>query len=143
MKFLTLLLCGVAIFSMKVSACSCRTPAPEQLYSQSAKIMVGRVVKLEIIKDESGSEFQEVTFVSSQKIKGTEALQFNSYLNGTSCHGNMFDLGEEHIVFLNEKDWTTGYCGGTTRIYKPSFGTKELIEALNKISTNKSLKQDK
>ena len=138
MKLSILFLSLLIFFSSNTFACSCRAPDASNLYATSSKIFVGRVIKLELKQNDAGVEYQDVTFQSSQNIKGAETKNFKSYFGDSSCNGSMLDLGKTHIVFLNNNDWTTGYCGGTTRVFAGDDRVIKLIDALNKEALTKT-----
>ncbi|PKF56422.1 hypothetical protein CW748_10745 [Alteromonadales bacterium alter-6D02] len=139
MKPLYFLVFLFALASFDSAACSCRKSDPNALISQSDNVLIGRVTKLEMKTDESGEEYQKVTLSNAKTYKGNSSPVLYSYFDGSFCRGNRFELGVKHIVFLDEKNWTTGYCGGTRAIYSGNPETISIVEALNKLSTNKTL----
>ncbi|MCG7532166.1 hypothetical protein MHM98_12575 [Psychrobium sp. MM17-31] len=133
LSFLPVAVLSLLVFSFDAFGCSCsRNVDAKKLYSQSDKIVIGKVVKLQLFTDERGVEYQEVTLSNSEVIKGSLPNVFNAYLNGSSCSGNSFSIGREHIVFLYSDDWTTGYCGGTSQIHSYIEVQNQLIDSLRK-----------
>lgn len=119
------------LLSTAAHACSCGGMTIEELYTSTHKIVLGRVIKLEIV--EGKFEYQKVTIDVLEVFKGSPTKILFADFDSTRCSGSTFDFGRKHLIFLNEKDHTTGYCGGTTPIYDLEGFETEYLKPLRKL----------
>jgi len=112
-------------------ACSCVGKTMEELYDSADKVVLGRVIKLEIEK--ADYEYQRVTIDILEVFKGNPNTIIFADFDSSMCLGTTFDFGKRHLLFLNEKDHTTGFCGGTTPIFNLESFEKDYLTPLRKL----------
>lgn len=138
-KFFALILLFV---TNEAIACSCKKAEPSEYFAQAANINYGRVVGLEILIDDSGSEFQKVFVANPETLKGEYTSVVFSRLDDGSCRGNSYMLGYHYVIFTTEDNWTTGVCGGTEVILPQMSFSQDYLNKLREISPNKAIKPD-
>lgn len=119
------------IFSSNAAACSCRNLSTEAFYDGASVIVIGTIVKLEVVPN-AELPTQKITIDNSEWLKGQTDNEIYASLDMTSCYGEVFALNVEHLFFLNEDGWSKGYCGGTT----PTEFQQAFVKEIRAISQN-------
>jgi len=132
----------LVVISLNAFACSCINETTEEYFSDSSKVALGRIMKMEIVFDEQEAPFQKITLDTSNNFKGEFNNVIFSKLDGNRCDGIFFMLGREYLVFLDQNNWVTGTCGGTQEILPNNQEHQKVIKKVKKLSPNKKINKD-
>ncbi len=132
-----LLILSLIIVSFDCFACSCKELSAKEYFKSASKVMHGKIMKLEIVFDEENRPFQKITLDHNSMLKGSFSKVIYSALDGNACHGMTFMLGKEYVVFANESNWITGFCGGTQAIWPNMEFSQEFLNKIIKLSPNR------
>jgi len=138
-----LLILSLSVFSFESFACSCKELSAKEYFESANKVIDGNIIKLEIVFDEQDRPFQKITLDHDLMLKGSYSKVIYSALDGNACHGMTFMLGKQYVVFADESNWITGFCGGTQAIWPNMEFSQKLLNTIKQLSPNKSLKQGK
>ena len=135
-----------ALSAFNVFACTCDYSLPSEYVQEAENILYGRVVGINILKDNEGKEYQKVTFENPEILKGSSdpvALAYFHNYQDSTCDGRDFKLKTHFIAFTDNNGWITGFCGGTEPIYENIGLSKRYLEDIVKSLPNKQINQDK